>query len=88
MRDDAMKEESLRRLRERDVLPGQRYQHYKTGDIYVVVAVGLFEADLEPLVHYRLAADEYGLVWTRHLDIFCGRALQGDVFVQRFVRVE
>jgi hypothetical protein len=88
VKDDAMKEAALQRIADRGVLPGQKYKHYKTGDVYVVIAVGLFEADLEPLVHYRVADDEYALIWTRHLDIFCGRALQGEVFVQRFVRVE
>jgi hypothetical protein len=88
MRDNEMMAESLRRITERGVLPGQKYKHYNTNDVYVVVAVGLNEPDLEPLVHYRIAADEYATIWTRHLDIFCGRARQGDVFVSRYERVE
>lgn len=88
MKDDLLKEESLRRIAARGVLPGQRYQHYKTGNVYLVVAVGLNEPDLEPLVHYRITDDEYAIVWTRCLDVFCGRALLGDAFVSRFARVE
>lgn len=88
MRDAEMIAESLRRIAERGVLPGQKYRHYTTNDVYVVIAVGLNEPDLEPLVHYRVADDEYATIWTRHLDIFCGRARQGDNFVPRFERVE
>lgn len=88
-----MKDEALKRIVDSGVLPGQRYKHFKTGTIYLVVAVGLFEADLEPLVHYRDADDEYGIVWTRHLGIFCGRSLQPGtppdaVLVKRFTQVE
>ena len=86
--DDLVKDIALVRIRESGVLPGQRYRHYKTGGIYLVVAVGLFEADLEPLVHYRLADDEYAIVWTRYLGVFGGQALQDGALVRRYERVE
>ena len=84
-----MKDEALKRIADSGVAPGQRYRHFKSGTIYLVVAVGLFEADLEPLVHYRIDDDEYGVVWTRHLGVFCGRSLQtgtqpNAVLVKRF----
>jgi len=79
--------EALANLRDCGVLPGQTYQHYKTGGVYLVVAVGLNEADLEPLVHYRDATDEYATVWTRTVTVFLGKALDGETLVPRFVRV-
>ena len=83
-REDA----STARLAASGVLPGQRYKHFKTGTIYLVIAIGMFESDLEPLVHYRDADDEYAIVWTRHLDVFCGQATENETLVPRFVRVE
>lgn len=88
-----MKDEARKRIADSGVTPGQRYKHNKTGTVYLVIAVGLFEPDLEPLVHYRIADDEYGIVWTRHLGVFCGRALQpgasgGAVLVKRFEYIE
>jgi hypothetical protein len=88
MHDDTAKDASIARIAASGVLPGQRYRHYKTQNVYLVIAVSLFEADLEPMVHYRDAEDEYALVWTRHLDVFCGQAAQNDTLVPRFKRVE
>jgi len=80
--------EALAKLRDCGVLPGQTYKHYKMdGGVYLVVAVGLNEPDLEPLVHYRDAEDEYATVWTRALAAFTGKALVGETLVQRFERV-
>jgi hypothetical protein len=87
VRDDAMKDAAIAQIAASGVSPGQRYRHYKTGNVYLVIAVGLSESDLEPLVHYRVADDEYAIIWTRHLHIFHGRALQGDVLVSRFTLV-
>lgn len=84
--DDELKQASLERLRAGGVLPGQTYKHFK-GGVYKVVAVGLNEPDLEPLVHYRDADDEYGIVWTRQLHVFTGRALVDGEFVTRFVQI-
>jgi len=78
--------EALARLRDCGVLPGQVYKHFKGGE-YVVVAVGLNEPDLEPLVHYRDASDEYATVWTRTIAVFTGKALNGETLVQRFVQI-
>jgi hypothetical protein len=88
VKDEALKDESLKRIADSGVLPGQRWRHYKTSGVYLVIAVGLHEADLEPLVHYRIANDEYATVWSRHLGIFCGRALHDGTLVSRFERVE
>lgn len=83
---DELKQASLEKLRASGVLPGQVYKHYKGGE-YTVVAVGLNEADLEPLVHYRAFDDPYAIVWTRPLFVFTGRALVDDAFVTRFVQI-
>lgn len=87
--DDATKDLALVALRASGIEPGQRYRHYKTSNVYLVVAVGLFEPNLTPLVHYRRADDEYGIVWTRDLSEFCkqiGFDELGAIF--RFTRVE
>jgi hypothetical protein len=88
VKDEAMKDEAIARLAASGVLPGQRYRHHKTGSVYQVIAIGLNEADLEPLVHYRIADDEHAIVWTRFLGLFCGRALHDGTFVQRFERID
>jgi hypothetical protein len=84
--NDDEKQASVAKLRASGVLPGQIYKHFK-GGVYKIVAVGLNEVDLEPLVHYRDTADEYGIVWTRYLHMFTGRALDGEIFVTRFVQI-
>lgn len=84
--NDEAKQDSLNKLRASGVLPGQVYKHFKGGE-YTIVAVGLNEPDLEPLVHYRDANDEYGVVWTRQLHVFTGRALVDGEFVTRFVQI-
>jgi hypothetical protein len=84
---DDTKDAALARIAASGILPGQTYKHYKTGGLYLVIAVGLYEPDLEPLVHYRDADDEYGIVWTRQLHVFAGKALNGETLVQRFERV-
>lgn len=88
MRDETLKDEALARIMASGVLPGQRWRHSKTGSVYQVIAVGLNEADLEPLVHYRVADDVYATVWSRPLGIFCGRALHDGALVQRFEQVD
>ena len=84
--DDDAEQISLSQLRDSGVLPGQIYKHYK-GDEYLVTAVGLNEADLEPLVHYRRADDPYAIVWTRTLAVFMGRTLDGETLVTRYVQI-
>lgn len=84
--NDEAKQDSLNKLRASGVLPGQVYKHFKGGE-YTIVAVGLNEPDLEPLVHYRDANDEYAIVWTRQLHVFTGRALVDGEFVTRFVQI-
>lgn len=88
MKDDEEVKAAIERIRASGVLPGQKYRHHATQTVYVVTAVGLNEPDLEPLVHYRDAADEYAIVWTRQLHVFCGRAFVGNDLVPRFARVE
>jgi hypothetical protein len=85
--DAEAKQASLDRIHTSGVLPGQIYRHYKSGNTYTVVAVGLNESDLEPLVHYRAVDDPAAIVWTRLLHVFTGRVLDNGLFVTRFARV-
>lgn len=99
-KDDERKQAALTRINESGVFPGQKYRHWSTEDVYVVVAVGLFEPNLEPMVHYRIDSDPYAIVWTRELDVFCGFTLddratsdncgrgRSGVPVKRFERVD
>lgn len=88
MKNEEAVRASLERLRASGVQPGQKFQHYATKTIYLVTAVGLYEPDVEPLVHYRDAADEHAIVWSRQLHVFCGQAIVEGAFVQRYVQVE
>ena len=58
------KQEALAVIDASGVRAGQRYQHWKMGDRYTVVSVGLVEATLEPTVGY---AGRDGIVWYRPL---------------------
>ena len=80
---------ALARITHCGITPGQTFQHHETEGVYVVIAIGLNEADLEPLVHYRDADDEDATVWTRHLDAFCGQAVSKStgLLVKRFTPV-
>ena|SRR5580698_756824 len=51
-----------------DVLPGYIYTHWNVGGEYVVFAVTLDEATLEPLVHYYSLT--YRTRWSRPLAVF------------------
>lgn len=78
---EATKESALLSLERSPVRPGQRWKHYKSGGIYLIVATGVLEATLEPAVIYKGKDD---VVWVRPLSVFLGRAKQGDTLVPRF----
>ena len=61
------KDEALFALDASEVRAGQRWRHLKTGGMYTVIATGLDEATLEPVVIY---AGGDGVVWVRSLRIF------------------
>jgi hypothetical protein len=63
------KDEALYRLDACEVRAGQRWKHAKTGGVYTIVATGLAEATLSPVVIY---AGHDGIVWVRALDVFLG----------------
>jgi hypothetical protein len=67
------------------VQAGQRWRHYK-GSVYVVLHVGLMEADQTPAVVYR-REDGVG-VWVRPVDSWVDWAWDGERWVVRFVREE
>lgn len=80
--------DALVAMRAFGVLPGHEYKHYRTDTVYVVIAVGLQEDTLEPLVHYRSLEDPCDVIWTRPLQIFCGNVIQDGALLARFVRFE
>ena len=71
---------------------GQEYRHYKTGKVYRVVAIGLFEGSLEPVVHYQSTNtntdDQDQVLWTRPLQGFCGVVPKEGTLVPRFARID
>jgi hypothetical protein len=76
------KDEALYRLDACEVRVNQRWKHTKTGGVYTIVATGLAEATLSPVVIY---AGHDGIVWVRALDVFIGNNDEGQ---QRFHLLE
>lgn len=79
------KDEAQQRLKDCDVEVGQIYRHYK-GGLYTVVAVGLKEDTLEPMVAYHSNAK--GTTWVRTLANFREKVELDDGWsvVRRFER--
>lgn len=67
MYDKAMALESIRTA---PVKAGQVWRHARSGWKYFVMAVGLEEATLAPVVVY---SGHDGVVWTRRLSVFLSR---------------
>ena len=61
------KEEALFRLNACEVRAGQKWKHFKTSGTYTIVATGIAEATLTPVVVY---VDGDAVVWVRSLDSF------------------
>lgn len=76
------KDEALFRLDASEVRAGQRWKHGKTGGIYTIIAGGIDEATLSPVVIY---AGHDGVAWVRGLDVFLGNTEEGKA---RFLLVE
>lgn len=76
------KDEALFRLDASEVRAGQKWKHTKTGGIYTIVATGIAEATLTPVVIY---AGHDGVVWVRALDVFLGNNDEGKA---RFLLIE
>jgi hypothetical protein len=76
------KDEALYRLHACEVRMGQRWKHAKTDGIYTIVATGLAEATLSPVVIYE---GHDGIVWVRALDVFIGDNDEGK---PRFLLLE
>ena len=68
------KDEALFKLDASEVRAGQRWKHTKTGNIYVIVATGLDEATVTPVVIY---AGHDGVVWVRALGVFLENNAEG-----------
>jgi hypothetical protein len=66
---------------------GAVYRHSKTGLIVKVVAVGLNEADEQPVVVYEHQGDP-NLTWVRFLDVFVEPVEVDGQTVPRFVGVD
>lgn len=76
------KDEALFRLDASEVRAGQKWKHTKTGNTYTIVATGIAEATLTPVVIY---AGYDGVVWVRALDVFLANNDEGKA---RFLLVE
>lgn len=68
------KDAALFRLDASEVRAGQRWKHTKTDGVYTIVATGLAEATLAPVVIY---AGHDGIIWVRALDVFLGNNEEG-----------
>lgn len=75
------KDAALQDLDRHDVRAGQRWRHFK-GGVYTVVAVGIDEPTLNPVVIY---AGHDGIVWVRTLSEWIRLAKPG---VPRFQRMD
>lgn len=75
---DDKKNAALRRIDEAPVRARQTWRHVK-GGVYSIVAVGIDEARLEPVVVY---VGHDGIVWTRDLDVFLGEKDGAPRFTQ------
>ena len=78
----ATKEDALYQLDASEVRAGQRWKHTKKGTIYTIIATGIAEATLTPVVMY---AGPDGVVWVRALDVFLANNDEGK---PRFIIVE
>jgi hypothetical protein len=63
------KDEALWMLDASEVRAGQTWRHVKTGNKYTIIATGLDEPTLMPVVIY---AGHDGVVWVRALQVFLG----------------
>ncbi len=68
------KDEALYLLDASEVRAGQTWKHTKTGNTYTVIATGIAEATLSPVVIY---AGHDGVVWVRGLDVFLSNNDEG-----------
>lgn len=68
------KEEALWMLDASEVRPGQTWRHGKSGNRYTVIATGVVEATLAPVVIYA-GAD--GVVWVCALSVFLENTSDG-----------
>jgi Protein of unknown function (DUF1653) len=76
------KDEALYRLHACEIRAGQHWKHAGTGGIYSILATGLAEATLSPVVVY---VDRDGIVWVRAIDVFLGDNDEGK---PRFLLLE
>lgn len=85
MTAEPSRENALKVIDASIVRAGQRWRHYKSGNVYQVIAIGIMEASLDPAVVY---AGRDGVVWVRSLSIFTGHAASGNALIPRFSLVE
>lgn len=69
---------------------GERYRHYKTGQLYEIIALGHHSETLERVVVYRgLYVDpKFGEhpIWIRPLGMFCEHVRHENVLMPRFTK--
>ena len=66
---------------------GQKYKHYRTGTIYLILAVATHTETDETMIVYRAWKSPHHPVWVRPLGIFTSLAMQDGKAVQRFALV-
>lgn len=63
---------------------GQKYKHYKTGTIYIVLAVATHTETEETMIVYRAWKGLHHPVWVRPLGVFRSLAMKDGKAIQRF----
>lgn len=63
---------------------GQRFSHYKTGTIYMVLAVATHTETDETMIVYRAWKGAHHPVWVRPLGVFTSLVMHNGVAVSRF----
>lgn len=76
------KEDALFLLDASEVRAGQKWKHTHTDTVYTVVATGIAEVSLAPVVIYT---GQDRVVWVRALDVFLGNNKEGKA---RFLLID
>lgn len=68
--------------------PGEKYTHFKTGNMYEIIALAKHSETLEDMIVYKALYGE-GQVWVRPATMFSDmKTLEDGTQVQRFTKVE
>nr|MBP8819293.1 DUF1653 domain-containing protein [Syntrophomonadaceae bacterium] len=56
---------------DRQIVPGERYRHFKKGDVYEIITTALYTENYCPLVIYKDI--KTGIDYARPYEMFCGK---------------